>query len=353
MFLCCKKSQKINESGRTSKSALVETVKDPIKVKLLLLGAGESGKSTLFKQINQIYGNPVKAEDLNMWKHVIFSNIIDAMKVLCIAVEMLGFLDQLQQTHSFEQLIAIDRTVELTHVIDSSTVGDMIRSLWSDPAIRKAWECRQQLQIVQSHEVFLNEIDRIARKNYIPTESDIILARVRTSGISTRELRISNKIISLVDVGGQRDERRKWVHVLDEEVKCIIYVAAISEYDQVLYENARQNRIFESLAVFSEICNMPVFKDTAIMLFLNKRDLFEQKIKISELSKTFPEYTGGSDYEAAVQFIKEKFLLLNHNPKKEIFVHVTCATDTGNMKFVLEAVEQIILNQNLTDSGIL
>lgn len=48
------------------------------------------------------------------------------------------------------------------------------------------------------------------------------------------------------DVGGQRSERRKWMHCFDD-VTAIIFVAAVSAYDQVLYEDATQNRIDEVL----------------------------------------------------------------------------------------------------------
>ena len=53
-----------------------------------------------------------------------------------------------------------------------------------------------------------------------------------------------------------------------------------------------QNRMQESLKLFDSICNNKWFTDTSIILFLNKKDLFEEKIKKSALSVCFPEYTG-------------------------------------------------------------
>ncbi len=55
-------------------------------------------------------------------------------------------------------------------------------------------------------------------------------------------------------MGGQRNERRKWIHCFDD-VTAVIFVAAISEYDQVLYEDPTQNRLMEALNLFDEICN--------------------------------------------------------------------------------------------------
>lgn len=93
----------------------------------------------------------------------------------------------------------------------------------------------------------------------------------------------------------------------------------------------------ESLKLFREICNSTWFTDTSMILFLNKRDLFEEKIKRVDLSVTFPEYKGGKNYDSAVAFIKDKFCAENQNPKKHIYTHVTCATDTDNISVVFNA----------------
>ena len=82
----------------------------------------------------------------------------------------------------------------------------------------------------------------------------------------------------MVDVGGQRNERKKWIHCF-EGVTAVIFVAAISEYDQVLYEDGQTNRMVEALKLFEETCGLKWFVDTSFILFLNKRDLFDEKIK--------------------------------------------------------------------------
>lgn len=48
----------------------------------------------------------------------------------------------------------------------------------------------------------------------------------------------------------------------------------------------------ESMKLFDSICNNKWFTDTSIILFLNKKDLFEEKIKKSPLTICYPEYTG-------------------------------------------------------------
>lgn len=63
-------------------------------------------------------------------------------------------------------------------------------------------------------------------------------------------------------------------------------------YDLVLAEDEEMNRMIESMKLFDSICNSKWFVETSIILFLNKKDLFEEKIQRSPLTICFPEYTG-------------------------------------------------------------
>nr|KAF6420383.1 G protein subunit alpha transducin 1 [Molossus molossus] len=95
----------------------------------------------------------------------------------------------------------------------------------------------------------------------------------------------------MFDVGGQRSERKKWIHCF-EGVTCIIFIAALSAYDMVLVEDDEVNRMHESLHLFNSICNHRYFATTSIVLFLNKKDVFSEKIKKAHLSICFPDYDG-------------------------------------------------------------
>ena len=159
----------------------------------------------------------------------------------------------------------------------------------------------------------------------------------------------------MYDVGGQRNERRKWIHVFDN-VQAVIYVTALSEFDRILWEDDSQNRMVESLELFSNICKEKAFSGTSIILFLNKRDLFEKKIKdvpIQSISH-FSDYQGKPcSYDDGVKFFTEKFEAKSNKDamRRDIFTHVTCATDTNQIKFVFEACQEIILQSNFRDNG--
>uniref|UniRef100_A0A131YXM6 Guanine nucleotide-binding protein G(I) subunit alpha n=6 Tax=Ixodidae TaxID=6939 RepID=A0A131YXM6_RHIAP len=113
------------------------------------------------------------------------------------------------------------------------------------------------------------------------------------------------------------------------------------------------NRMIESMKLFDSICNNKWFVETSIILFLNKKDLFEEKITRSPLTICFPEYTGSNTYEEAAAYIQMKFESLNkRRDTKEIYTHFTCATDTNNIQFVFDAVTDVIIKNNLKDCGL-
>lgn len=107
------------------------------------------------------------------------------------------------------------------------------------------------------------------------------------------------------------------------------------------------------MKLFESICNNKWFTETSIMLFLNKKDIFQEKIRTSPLNICFPEYTGSNTYEETSRYIEKKFEELNKSPKtKQIYYHFTCATDTANIQFVFNCITEVIIRSNLKESGL-
>lgn len=86
------------------------------------------------------------------------------------------------------------------------------------------------------HPSYFDSIDRIGEASYVPTDQDVLRSRVKTTGITETTFVIGDLTYRMFDVGGQRSERKKWIHCF-ENVTAIIFLVAISEYDQVLIEN--------------------------------------------------------------------------------------------------------------------
>jgi guanine nucleotide-binding protein G(i) subunit alpha len=94
-----------------------------------------------------------------------------------------------------------------------------------------------------------------------------------------------------------------------------------------------KNRMKESMTLFETIANSKWFIKSCIILFFNKKDLFEEKIKKSPLTICFPDYCDSNEYDKTSSYIKEQFLKLNFTPKP-IYLHFTNATDTENIKVI-------------------
>ncbi|KAI6190326.1 Odr-3 [Aphelenchoides bicaudatus] len=232
-------------------------------------------------------------------------------------------------------------------------VAKALQSLWSDKGVRKSYDMRSEFQLNDSAKYFLDNISRIHEPGYRPTDQDILYSRVATTGVVEVKFRIKDLDFRVFDVGGQRSERRKWIHCFDN-VESIIFITAISEYDQVLFEDETTNRMVESMQLFSSICNSSWFLNTAMILFLNKKDLFADKIQRVNITTCFPDYEGGQNYDEAVNFIKVKFNELNQHPdKKSIYMHETCATDTNQVQMVISSVCDMIIQKNLQKAGMI
>ena len=184
---------------------------------------------------------------------------------------------------------------------------------------------------------YFDSIGRIAQPDYLPSDQDVLRSRVKTTGITETTFIIGDLTYRMFDVGGQRSERKKWIHCF-ENVTTILFLVAISEYDQLLFEDETVNRMQEALTLFDSICNSRWFIRTSIILFLNKIDRFKEKLPVSPMKNYFPDYEGGADYGAACDYILNRFVSLNQHETKQIYTHFTCATDTTQIRFVMAAV---------------
>ncbi|XP_059093318.1 guanine nucleotide-binding protein G(q) subunit alpha isoform X7 [Tigriopus californicus] len=295
------------------------------ELKLLLLGTGESGKSTFIKQMRIIHGSGYTDDDKRGFIKLVFQNIFMAMQSMIRAMDMLKIPYENGDSSEKADLV---RSVDFETVTTfESPYVEAIKDLWNDKGISECYDRRREYQLTDSAKYYLNDIDRIAEPDYLPTQQDILRVRVPTTGIIEYPFDLEEIRFRMVDVGGQRSERRKWIHCF-ENVTSIIFLVALSEYDQILFESDNENRMEESKALFKTIITYPWFQHSSVILFLNKKDLLEEKIMYSHLVDYFPEYDGPQkDAIAAREFILRMFVDLNPDTEKIIYSHFTCATE--------------------------
>lgn len=212
--------------------------------------------------------------------------------------------------------------------------------------MKTVWKKRSSINCMDAHKDYLNAIDRIAAKDFKPNQQDILISRVRTTQVIQEKYRIDSVDFEIIDVGGQRSERRKWIDCFDN-VTAVIFVVALSEYDQTLAEAKRTNRMIEALELFRSVCNNRAFESTSILLFLNKKDIFADKIMYSDIAaqRPFSDYNGPTQsFDDGVLYFIEKFKeCLIDDDFNDSFIHTTCATDTNNMQFVLDSTRTILM----------
>lgn len=338
-----KANDEINSSLRKEKARIDS------EIKLLLLGAGESGKSTIAKQMKFLFMDGFNNEERESYKGIIASNTVGSMRVLVAAAADMG-IEITEHKDAAERFMSETAGTQFNGAL-TAAIGKDIKALWADPAVRATYARSSEFQLNDSAAYYFDNIDRIVDPAYVVSQEDVLRSRTKTTGIIETEFDVKGTHFRMVDVGGQRSERKKWMYCF-QDVTAVLFCVALSEYDLKLYEDDTTNRMHESMKLFKEICNTKWFVNTSMILFLNKKDLFAEKIQKTDLKVCFPEYTGGHDFEAASSFIRETFLAQNET-KKPIYHHLTCATDTKNVEIVFLAVRDSILNSILSSAGMM
>lgn len=121
-------------------------------------------------------------------------------------------------------------------------VSDAVRELWRDSGIKEAVRRSREFQLNDSAIYYFNAINRMSAPGYLPTDQDILRSRVKTTGITETSFRVGELRYRLFDVGGQRSERKKWIHCF-ENVTALVFLVSLSEYDQMLYEDESVVRV--------------------------------------------------------------------------------------------------------------
>lgn len=424
------KGQNPQAASEANNSAMIDAMikedrqRQRKEVKILLLGAGESGKSTVLKQMRLMHNAGFTRDERNTWRSVVFWNVLQSMQFLlesleaeerkeikkrkkakkrrlkavgaaaaaavaaassssnrdldsdieeldeqdllaaqmraadeatmkCIE-EMSGGLEWVEEEHFRQEWQTIHRLRDallqpvhsaafpptpftISHPFDSTlsqtlnektqndpmaavlskaltdTTGtggsclppemlEPLRSLWQSPKVQQIYEQGNKYALHDNMSYYFDDLDRFFHPHYVPSDQDILCCRKKTAGIVETIFTIPPLTFRVFDVGGQRSERKKWIHCF-ENVTSVLFMVAISCYDQYLSEDRDVNQMHESLMLFDNIVNAKWFVRSTFILFLNKCDLFKDKLRYCPLGDKFLDYQ--SPNEELWQKIKE------------------------------------------------
>ena len=343
--------------------------------KVLLLGVGESGKSTVLKQFKILHQGGYTNDELHKMRPVIYKNLLEIASDICKArrkykipvgeSDIKNFKDTIRDVDEFMNTLSlsienrgdfITRNVPLEDAEVNDIVGlppkffAYLAILWKTPATQALLKSkhRKNFHLLGNASYFVDSLERISKPDYVPTVDDVLKARIQTSGIqeTTVEMQEDNIKLKIYDVGGQRVERKKWIQCFSN-VSILIFCVSLSDYDSPLEEDTKINALSESIQLFDSIVNSKWFVNTQVMLFLNKIDIFIKKLKQSPLNNYFPEYSGDpDDAKASVKYILT-LLKSRNRANLTIYPHVTQATDSSNIELVFATLAETVLENKI------
>lgn len=369
-------------------------------MRLLLVGAGESGKSTIVKQMKILHKGGYTDEERRTFIHVIHSNIRESIVTLIYALSNLKPPESLADPSLHECVEYIRTKATATHFEFTDEFFDIVQRLWEDEGVQKCFLRANEFQLIDSAQYFLDKIDDIREPNFLPNDQDIVRTRQKTTGVLETHFIVKNINFHMLDVGGQRDERKKWLQCFSD-VTALIFVVACSGFDTVLREDSSQNRLQESLDLYDSLWNNRFLQDTSVIIFLNKQDILAIKVASgrTSLETYFPDY---KDYIAsetvdpvdpgffccvsearkdkqrrkesafpaldiaesrelfkAKCFIRDRFQAKSASKSSQssfvrrCYPHYTCAIDTENVRHVFNSTKDMIQRMHLDKIGVL
>jgi len=309
---------------------------------VLLLGPGDAGKTTFLKQIKSIHTG-LSLHEREKFISILRENCLNSMQII-LQSERVPIPDEYKRIK--------DDVVSATKL---SECVDKLKFLWSLPVVKDSFENRNELilQIPSTANYFFDHAERFAEDCFLPADRDIMRAKQRTTGINQVEILHNGFTVVLMDVGGQRSERRKWIDQFDK-VNTVIFLAALDEYDMVLEEDFHTNRLEESLRLFKSTTNNDFFQPPCWILFLNKFDIFQVKIITRPLTQYFnfskEENAQPEDVEWSTKYIKKLFKN-NFSGTGKLYIHSTCALDTNQISVLFNDIRDQLITQELVQSG--
>jgi GTPase SAR1 family protein len=283
--------------------------------RILLLGAGESGKTTFTQQLSLLHNlTSVSAEERKRSTlTALHENIVQCISATAANAVRLGI--ELSPEDK-ERLESIKMSTRFDKV-----VADDVETLWRGEAMQKSYAQKSKYWVLDTADWLIDNVQRFASEDYVPERQDMVLSRRRTTGITEHTYVVDDSAFTIIDVGGQRSERRKWVQFF-ADVHCIVFFVSVIGFCKVLFEDRNTFQMKESLELFSSTFRVPapqtgprvdndwqdyVFETTPIHVVFNKLDMLAPCLEKYALSACFPAYKGPNAQASVLRFLQQTF----------------------------------------------
>ena len=357
------------------------------KARILLLGAGQVGKSTIFKQLKLVYDD--QWEDWESWRQeasfTVRYTILHSMHFVLKNLDH-DIIDSLDEITMRAAVRVAGINTEDFHNFDFNENIDDLRTLWTDPVIKNVILNYKQLWVPHCLSYFLDHLDRIWSSEYEGTKEDALNVYCRTCGLIEGTFTVNDTQLSVFDTGGQRKERRKWIQLF-ETVHCVVVAVSLSHFDRTLVEDGRVNALRESVDLFEELMKCKYLRRSPFVLLFTHSNLFEHKIRdrhksLSEcfadyrdvgdrslllavsylrqiswsvnipplLTRLCAEYFGG-EVQSAMDFVIAKFKAkIPEQRMGSVHIHTICALKTDEVQAVFDEIPNLMIPPQSTQS---
>ncbi|KZT04650.1 G-alpha-domain-containing protein [Laetiporus sulphureus 93-53] len=247
--------------------------------------------------------------------------------------------------------------------IISSSAEDMV-ALWADPDVQAILARRKvKSRLEEGPGFFLNDVARVAARDYEPSDEDVVRARLRTMGVQEYRFKFDKGGVDagrewiLYDVGGARSSRHAWYPYFDD-IHALIFLAPISCFDERLAEDHRVNRLQDSLMIWKAVCGSKLLRHVQLILFLNKCDLLQKKLSRGvRVVKYVPSYGDRpNDAQSVAKYFRQQFkdVFMKQSPEKRTFYsYLTSVIDTKATAITVATVRDGIQRNYMKDADIL
>ncbi|PVF93835.1 G-alpha-domain-containing protein [Serendipita vermifera] len=269
-----------------------------------------------------------------------------------------GFLGKATKgTEAVNEPMRVRLDIQEVDAVLEACRDDMI-ALWKDAVVREILH-RRDVRLEEGPGFFLHDIERITQLGYVPSQEDVLRARIRTVGVQEYIFLLENgpdkgREWKIYDCGGARNQRHAWPFFDD----ChLIFLAPISCFDQVLAEDRRVNRLEDSMQLWKGVCSSKLLQKSEMILFLNKCDILKAKLASGiQFVDWVPKYDAPNTTEGVTSYLKGKFRAIQkaHSPAPRVFYcHLTAVTDARSTVKILGSVQELVARAQLHNVSLL
>jgi len=301
-------------------------------LKMLILGSGDAGKTCFYRQL---CGGATE-EIRQMSKKYIRANLVIAAQTLVkVSSELLPPVALGKVALSLKNsILEVSPDEKFT-----KKLAEDIAQLWKDSGVQQVYSRRGEFYLHENTGHFMAKAVQIANDDWIPTPVDSLKTGTPTDGKHERELELFGKEgFTVVDAGGKRKVRKSWAGLFPGTT-ILVFVVGVSEYDQVLEEDEKTNRLNDSLALWEEMVNTRWFVDSQMCLVFTKLDIFKKKIMTKPLSVWDKKAPTGSDEKKALAYIENKFKEKIQDKRRKVVICHLNVTEKLCVKKFVKAVE--------------